>query len=286
MYDKQQYIKKIQLIELNMMKYIHDICNEENMVYYLCGGTLLGAIRHKGFIPWDDDMDIWMPREDYDKFVKNANNMLPKYLKLIDYSLATNNESYSHHAKILNLNTKILKEDTLEKKEDYIWIDIFPIDGMPKSKIWGKLHYYYYRFWHYLMQISWFDEVVNLKRNDRNIIEKIVINILRKIKIGQWMNTRKIIGHSDKILKKYDLDNGKYVCSLKGTYKKKEILLRQWFKTRQLVQFESTMFYIPEAYNEILHHYYGDYMRIPELKDEKEDHHQFKIIELKGEKNE
>ena len=285
MYDKQQYIRKIQTIELDMMKTIHQICEENKITYYLCGGTLLGAIRHRGFIPWDDDMDIWMPRKDYERFIKIAGNVLQYPLKLSDYSLNSNSEKpHSHHAKILNLNVKILKEDTAEKKIDYIWIDIFPIDGMPQNKICRNIHYYYYRFWHYLMQISWFDTVVNLKRDDRSVLEKKVIHFLKCVKLGQKMDTRKIIEHGDKVLTKYPYSGSEYVCSLKGTYKKKEILLKKWFEEKKLVYFEDTKFYVPASYDDILKHYYGDYMVIPKKTDSRENHHQFKIIEL-GDKN-
>ena len=283
--NKQQYMEKIQNIELDMMKIIHSICEKNHITYYLCGGTLLGAIRHKGFIPWDDDMDIWMPRTDYDKFIAIANNILPQSLKLIDYSKCADKEKPdSHHAKILNLNVKILKEDTAEKKIDYIWIDLFPLDGMPKNKIFINMHYYYYRLWHYIMQISWFDNVVNLQRTDRSILEKIVIKVLKRIKVGQHLDTKKIITHSDKILKRYPFFYGDYVCSLKGTYKKKEVLLKKWFDDRKLAEFHDTKFYIPKDYDEILKHYYGDYMTIPKRDKDRENHHLFSIVECREEK--
>ena len=98
-------LRKVQLMELDIFKEIVRICEENDLTYYISGGTYLGAVRHKGFIPWDDDMDVAMPRKDYRKFLEIAQKNLPKDLYLVHYSVCDTN---LQHAQICN-RTKHLR---------------------------------------------------------------------------------------------------------------------------------------------------------------------------------
>lgn len=126
--------KEMKSIELNILKDVAEFCDRNQLRYFLCGGTLLGAVRHHGFIPWDDDMDIAMPREDYKKFLMIYNQEKRKYR----VSAIENNPNWHMpFARVENLNT-VLFEKTLKKKyrKLHVFIDVFPIDGIPDdSKI-------------------------------------------------------------------------------------------------------------------------------------------------------
>ena len=99
----EKYVKKLQLAELQILKEIDKICQDNNIEYYLCGGTLLGAIRHKGFSPWDDDIDIAMTRKNYCKFLKICQEKLPNEYFLDCYE--TNKKYYFPYAKVKMKNT-------------------------------------------------------------------------------------------------------------------------------------------------------------------------------------
>ena len=114
---------------IETLKFVADFCEENNIKYYLAFGTLLGAVRYKDIIPWDDDIDIWMPREDLDRFLE----IFPGYSER--YVIASDNSTPNY--KYERLGMKILDKETRIERvglETALWIDIFPLDGMPKGK--------------------------------------------------------------------------------------------------------------------------------------------------------
>ena len=122
-------LKQIQQRELEIFKVFTGICEKYGIRYYLAGGTLLGAVRHQGFIPWDDDIDINMPREDYDRLLEHADEIgASGDYKLAAYELGNLNYPF---AKIYDLHTSIKKLYDDDETEKNLWIDIFPMDGLP-----------------------------------------------------------------------------------------------------------------------------------------------------------
>lgn len=137
-------IKPMQEKLKNILFAIDKVCNEHNLHYYLIAGTMLGAVRHKGFIPWDDDADIGMPRADYEIFVRNANKWLPKEYELV---YGGNDERYPYpFARVQDTRTTYI----MRRNFPYIGgvpIDVFPLDGMTSNKFKRKIHYIkYYLF--------------------------------------------------------------------------------------------------------------------------------------------
>ena len=130
--SKNDIIKTIQENLLPIAKDFHNYCKKEKLNYYIIGGTFLGAIRHKGFIPWDDDIDIAMPRKDYEKFLKDYPQK--KYF-ILNYKT---NPEYKYYISKLCSKDYIIKEKT--GNEVNLFIDIFPIDGTPNNKILKKIH--------------------------------------------------------------------------------------------------------------------------------------------------
>lgn len=279
MFSEDCNVRKIQESTLEILKITAQICDKNNLTYYLCGGSLIGAIRHKGFIPWDDDIDIMMPRKDYNKLVQIARQELPSRYKLAHYKeKMENGKPLMRHVQILDQEVHLLRNWSEKSSQINAWIDIFPLDGMPNGKLRRKFHYLHFLLWHILMQISWFEEMVNLSKPNRSKKEKLLIEFVKRTHVGHSWDTVKIIDRIEKICGKYPFEKSDMIASLYGAYQEKEILPRKWFEKRILVPFEDTEFYIPSEYDAELRHYYGDYMEMPKTCEEKEDHHKIEIL--------
>ena len=132
---------EIQNIIWDIVKVIKPFLDENNIRYYIIGGTLLGAIRHKGFIPWDDDFDIGIPREDYDRFVKGIVKILPGHIRVVTNDPDDGN--LTHHfyfARIVDTRYKIKRTCSMVDREEFVWVDIFPFDGLPGNWIKRMIH--------------------------------------------------------------------------------------------------------------------------------------------------
>ena len=123
-YMDNEKLQKLQHVELDMAKAIIAICDKYHLRYYMLGGTLLGAIRHKGFIPWDDDIDLGMPRSDYEKLLEHTNE-LPNNLKLV-YYLNQDETRPNYYYQIRDLNTNVVQHIANKDIQTNAWIDIFP----------------------------------------------------------------------------------------------------------------------------------------------------------------
>ncbi len=269
-------LQKIQISCIDTLKDVAEICEDNDLSYYLCAGTLLGAVRHKGFIPWDDDVDLMMPRRDYDRLIEIANEKLNSNHRLIHYSKEKNlSEINAHHVQVVDTNIKLLREWTVNQKTICCWIDIFPVDGMPKGKLASLIHYYHFKFWKYIYQLSRFEDCVNVVK-DRPQYQIALLNVLKKFNPFHQIDSVKALYKMEKIAKKYDVDRSERVCCFYGLHNKKEILKTEWFANKIRLTFEDGDYWGPERYDDFLRNYYGDYMVIP--KEEDRLSHNFKII--------
>ena len=119
----------MKVLALTMLKDVAKFCDDHNIKYYLCGGTLLGAVRHKGFIPWDDDIDIMMPRPDYLRFLELYNGTNPRY---VVKGIENDDRYWRPFAKVFDLHTE-LDEPIYNVKglTNHVFLDVFPVDGIP-----------------------------------------------------------------------------------------------------------------------------------------------------------
>ena len=122
-------LRKVQLVQLEIAKEISRVCDENGIKYFLTGGTLLGAVRHGGFIPWDDDLDIGMFRQDYEKFLEIAPVSLREQYRIIDWK---SDQSYPHPmGKVIKKGTLYKESKRKDQGEQGIWVDVFPYDNIP-----------------------------------------------------------------------------------------------------------------------------------------------------------
>lgn len=252
----QLTLKEIQSELLGIMKYIHNFCITNNIRYSLDGGTLIGAIRHNGFIPWDDDIDIVIPRPDYNRFIKTfAGND--------KYKLFTpeNNNSYINYARVCEVKDTI--GDYMvpwTKDKSGVVIDIFPLDGEPDDrKEWEievkKLIQYRNLMFFSRLPHSVYRKDLGLLFNTKIFIKKILF---------WWINTEQINRKSIALASSYNYDTANYVgqMSFLNMWEKKH-MPKEWYSDFILHKFEDTEFYITKGYHEVLTALYGDYMKLP-----------------------
>lgn len=250
----------IHKIDLEMFSEFKKICTKYSLNYYVIGGTFLGAIRHKGFIPWDDDMDIAMPRADYELFIKKYYKELPSNLDLITFE---NNEKYRYYLpRIVDKNYEIQEKryEELNEKSN-IFIDIFPIDGTPNNVFVRKL--YFFRILFLRLLNSWYYIDTIDKSRKRTKFEKILILIGKIIPFKLFIKPKKVLKKIDNLMKKYDMNNSKYSGTIMGAYRIKEIVPTEYFGKPTKYKFEDTEVTGPEHYDLYLTHMYGDYMKLP-----------------------
>lgn len=281
MFSSKLDIQRIQKIELEMLRYFDEVCEKNQLVYYVCGGTLLGAVREAGFIPWDDDIDVMMPRKDYEWLLQHRDEIFNGKYHLYDYRI---DKKENNPRRIPALCDKSLKVKVLKgnmEREQYIFLDIFVLDGMPKGVIKRNIHYIFFSIWHLALQLSWYDTTVNQYKTNRTLPGKLAIKFLNRFPFRPKWDSKKLVQKEHDILKNFGWGHSDYVCSLLGPCHKKEILPKYYFSHCVKLQFEDLKVSAPAKYHEILTHYYGNYMIPPTRREEKELHHRIEIIEGK-----
>ncbi|MBE6164493.1 MAG: LicD family protein [Streptococcus gallolyticus] len=253
-------LSKIQKIIWNIMDEIKPFLNDNDIEYYMLGGTLLGAVRHQGFIPWDDDIDLGIPREQYDFFLEKVSQQLPDYMEVNTFYDETSHHYYFSRIVDTRYHLKRMGSE-IERTED-AWIDIFPLDGMPNNLLlrqWHKSRLLAARaFYH----IATFDRV-NLQRPNRPLSERIIIKFVQLTGFGRNSDEKKWLWKIDKLLKKYPYKSSEWVVNFMGQYKFKEMFPKEKYGKGKLYPFENDYLNGPEDADYILTQMYGDYMTPP-----------------------
>ena len=258
-------IAKLKNIEIDILKEFVSVCNKLNLRYYIIAGTLIGAIRHGGFIPWDDDIDIAMPRDDYEKFISQGQALLPSYLFI--QTSKTDPEYAFNYAKIRNSNTTFMEESNRNLHiNSGVFVDIFVLDNFPEGILRRK----------YIM----FKDKVYLTAIGKVFYRK---------SISKGLRLRQRI--TDLLFKSpYDARNKRerYISSFKKSalvhnfssiYSEKEIVPWQWYGEGVAVDFEGIKVNAPAEYDLLLRHIYGDYMKLPP-EEKRVSHHTTDVIDL------
>ena len=253
MQRKKIELEELKSIELDMVVWLDKVCRENNLRYFLTGGSLLGAIRHKGFIPWDDDIDIGMPREDFYKFrnIVNSNN---SYYRVAFYDT---DKDYGYSIpKLLDTRTTLIDYKLGKGQETLsVFVDIFIFDGMGQRKSIAFVWYWFLK----ILKRSVYLSRRNFKMESglKTIIFALPWMICKVIGTGHLNSCfNRLAG-----LKKFN--NCQFVATASGVYGKREIFSKDVFKDLTEVEFEGIPLYAPTGYSDYLASLYGDYMKLP-----------------------
>ena len=254
MEKKYLSLEEYHAVLFDMLKQVDSICHAERLRYFLSGGTLLGAIRHRGFIPWDDDIDLMMPRPDYEIFLKRAEKRLPKR-----YILAFPDRTKDYSQPWIRIfDTRVAVDDsgmqrTLTRS---LFVDIFPIDGLPSNRTLSNLCFKRVRAWDILLKCArrkalYPDE--RLKWLKKPMMALTRVRPLPKYAVSLNKSARRC-----------SFERAHYAGVLATThYGSRERMPVEVFRGSVQVPFEGGFFPAPIGYDTYLSRLYGDYMQLP-----------------------
>lgn len=250
-------LRKIGHVQLDIMDEIHRICDAEKITYYIIAGTLLGAVRHGGFIPWDLDIDIAMQREDYERFKEVCVKQLEAPYAYLDHE---NCSLYPRpHALISRTDTQVVVKYDLKNPalmDLGIYVDVFPLDNAPDDITLRKKHAKVLtrirKFKSYRIPYSY------SRKNWKRYAHYLVSFLL------SWIPLRMVNRYQQDQMKKYRSQNSTHICSMASRYAyEKQCMPREVYGTPVLLEFEGRKYYAPEKYTEYLSRLYGNYMELP-----------------------
>ena len=245
---------EIKNIEMRILKEIDLLCNTHSLKYVLFYGSLLGAIRHKGFIPWDDDVDIILPREDYNKLISiiKTSNSTPHWLEILD---SDKDGYYYPFAKAVDNRTVAKMESNTT--EHGVWIDIFPIDYVPPKTFIS----------HRCIDLCYFLRETTISMTTDFSSSRIENTQKKRLYFFHWLgNTigkKRICSFFTRIQLLISKKSSGYYANLFPTYKYKEIYKSNDMFEQIDLQFDNTTVKGPKNYDLLLKQLYGDYRTLP-----------------------
>lgn len=259
---KEMTIREVQQILLDILKDVHEFCVNNNIRYSLSGGTLLGAIRHNGFIPWDDDADIQIPRPDYERFIRTYKSKIG--CQLFCRELEGGENVKLRFARICEMEKTIVKKDRVPwiNIDTGIGLDVLPVEGAPSSEKEMR------RYLRKRIILNMICSIWRVKGSSFTSVKECpslkskVIFITKKLLsyfVGDWIMDLYI-----KEQKRYDYETSEYFCA-STHYGMGEWQPKRNMESFILHQFEDTELNIMSGYDDNLKSLYGDYMKIPPI---------------------
>lgn len=248
---KELSIEECRPYLLGILKKVDSFCRENGIRYSLGYGSLIGAIRHKGFIPWDDDIDILMPRADYDRFVE-------MFGQQGDYKLLQGQEISNHlHAVVTDMRTVVVSPEGRSDEFFYrggLWVDIFPLDNITSLDCYKHFRRKIYRLRR--MQIIAETPRIQYKKRKDAVLHTLLHPVLKPF-------SDRFSRKFDAIMRKHQHESTPLVSSLSVWYWKQQPLPREWFEEYTEVEFEGVKCFATKQYDAYLRSLYGDYMQYP-----------------------
>ena len=257
---------------LGMLKFVDGICRREKLTYWLSGGTLLGAVRHKGFIPWDDDVDLMMPRPDYEKLVAAAGR------------LSTERYSFSHPRlqedyamtwlRVYDLGTQVKHSKVIRLSPGSLFVDIFPVDALPTNKLLSDLRFLGARLRYILLKSS---RRTGVWPNERlKLLKRMLAFFTHRLPSNRF--ARRL----DNYCNRGDFNKARFAgCCVITHYGNRERMPKSIYESTVRLPFCDGEFPAPAGWDTYLKNLYGDYMKLPP--EEKRVQHYLRATIIDGE---
>lgn len=262
--------EELKNIEKDILFQFDNYCRLFSLRYSLGGGTLLGAVRHNGFIPWDDDVDVMMPRPDYDRFLAICKENKPPF----DVISHESDPDYYHL--FSKAQARFTFTDNGSNNKRYgISIDVFPIDGLGGDQRVAVRNFNRSSFWRELLIAK------KWARYSRSKTHSIIYEPIRLTLfiLSRFVSANKLITKIEKIMRSIDFDSSEYAGCICGSYRTAEIIPADHFKHYREIMFEGKPLLCIRDYEQYLQQHYGDYMKLPP-KEKQVTHHTFKAYVL------
>lgn len=260
---------------LDVLRQFVCFCELHQLRYYLIGGTLIGCIRHRGFIPWDDDIDVGMPRADFDRLF-SLRSSLPQGYSLVCHQ-NTPDWNFNFYQLVLDNSELIIRMNEVPRKTG-VWIDVFPIDGLPQNRLKRWIHLKRVLIHRYLIQIANVTKQVRCGHPKRSCIEKFVIKMAHLIPFDKIVNTEKRLKLMSDLLHRYNFDDMPYAGNILGRFRERECVPKFWWGESQKQMFENIIACCPAESEKYLKHIYGDFMTVPSSP--QKETHQIEIVKI------
>lgn len=251
-------LEELQNLEFDILVSFHEFCEQHHLRYYLCGGTLIGAIRHKGFIPWDDDIDVMMPRPDYMKFIELTKGRLDETKKLD--SLYLNKNPFSAITRIYDIRTETFFKTSTINYTLGCWIDVYPLDGFSSHALFRKISCKTIRLLQILIIYRSTKCFAKRKNKVLTFFQYFLLPFLPLIysfKYGIYLSL------FEKISQHYSYAKSEFVGVYDGRAGEGEVMRKSDMEPAIKVDFWGKKFYAMANYDTYLKNLYGDYMTLP-----------------------
>ncbi|MEA5153021.1 MAG: LicD family protein [Oscillospiraceae bacterium] len=256
---------------LDMLGWYHRFCEENSLRYYVLGGTMLGAARHGGFIPWDDDVDVGMPRKDYQKFLRLcAGKRFGSYV--VESADSSAREYLYGFSKVYDVSTTLVERAKLPVKRG-VYLDLFPLDGICDSEQESIR-----RAKKLIMQYNFLLTRICAQRDGRSFYKSAAIFAAQLIP-DFIIDNKSLMRRIDKKYAERPYDDYGYVANLYGNWGIREMMPRSVFGTPTLYSFENMKVFGAEKYDEYLTSLYGDWRKLPP-EEKRVTHHDYEFCDL------